>query len=314
MARPRKTGLYGTKLESKQRKFFEHHELEQYHHSNQQSDQRQTIRRFQINKSTPLGLIFPQNLQYQLNEFDDERLRSNVSNVAPIFTSNDMQWWKVKYFLPPTMTLYAPEDERSGSPKSTSRGPIGGPLPTSLSEEDEEDKYDKSQHPPQNPTNSYPFAVIKYPGWQGVTQLTVNLTIYNMKESMHYDTSSASNVTGDLRSRWTIKRVGWARRYNVIPVSGSSSASCLQWRSSKTILDIPDIQDGYPKANGNLKLEDADAKLIAVYKQRRDWDVMGNLTVFTDELRGGVTIELVVASCLAVVTYERLGFQNGFGH
>lgn len=135
-----------------------------------------------------------------------------------------------------------------------------------------------------------------------------------MAELMYYDPSTVPEPATDLRSRWTIKRLGFSRQYTVSPVPSSSSTAILKWRSSKTILDIPELQDGYPKANGNLKLEDADANLIAVYKQRRDWDVLGTITIFTDRLRDGATAQLVFASCLGIVTYERIGWQNSFGH
>lgn len=93
----------------------------------------------------------------------------------------------------------------------------------------------------------------------------------------------------------------------------SPETEIYKWRGNKKILDIPEMDDGFPKCNGNLKLEDGDAKLIAVYKQRRDSDVLGGLTVFTENLNENVPIEVVVSSCLAVVMYERLGWQNMFG-
>ena len=40
---------------------------------------------------------------------------------------------------------------------------------------------------------------------------------------------------------------------------------------------------------------------------------LGGLTVFTENLNENVPIEVVVSSCLAVVMYERLGWQNMFG-
>lgn len=94
---------------------------------------------------------------------------------------------------------------------------------------------------------------------------------------------------------------------------GSSTTGVYRWRGSKKILDIPEMDDGFPKCNGNLKLEDPDAKLVAVYKQRRDHDVLGGLTVFTENLKADVPIEAVVSSCLAIVMYERVAWQNMFG-
>jgi len=79
---------------------------------------------------------------------------------------------------------------------------------------------------------------------------------------------------------------------------------------------IPAVDDGHPCASGNLVLSDPRSRLVAVYKQRRDYDVLGALTVFPDALHGAgppVSIEAVVASCLAVVMYERVGWQNLLG-
>lgn len=253
-----------------------------------------------------MGIVFPQNVQYQLRRLHVESSPLEPPNLTSDFVSNDLKWWKQKYLLPPTIKIFASRLDSTANPQATSE--------ITASSQNGKSKISKFQRHYPPATDRYPFAIIKYPGWQGVTQFTIDLTLYHMTELMYYDPSTFPEPATDLRSRWTIKRLGFSRQYTVSPVPSNSSTAVLKWRSSKTILDIPELQDGYPKANGNLKLEDSDANLIAVYKQRRDWDVLGSITIFSDRLREGVTAELVFASCLGIVTYERIGWQNGFGY
>ncbi|KIV89458.1 hypothetical protein PV10_06857 [Exophiala mesophila] len=319
MARARKTRLHRAECQPEQREFFEQYELEQQYkfqpprrhdqEFQQPADNHNPIQRFEILKSTPVGLIFPQNVQYQLRRLDPESSFVEQPNTTSDFVSNDLKWWKQKYLLPPTVKIFASRLGSTTNQQTTEISHQG-----TLSRQNRKSKiseFEKCQPPATDP---YPFAVIKYPGWQGVTQFTIDLTLYHMTELMHYDPATVSEPATHLRTCWRIKRLGFSRQYIISPVPSSSSTPILKWRSSKTILDIPELQDGYPKANGNLKLEDADANLIAVYKQRRDWDVLGSITVFTDRLRDGATVELVFASCLGIVTYERIGWQNGFGY
>lgn len=140
--------------------------------------------------------------------------------------------------------------------------------------------------------------------------MTIDLTIYEVSKWMVYD--HELHAPADIRSRWTIMRVDYRREYIMGRIK-SPELGIYRWRGNKKILDIPEMDDGFPKCNGNLKLEDSDAKLVAVYKQRRDSNVLGGLTVFTENLKEKLPIEVVVSSCLAIVMYERIGWQNMFG-
>lgn len=267
------------------------------------------IRRFEILKSTPVGLVFPQNLQLELRDVDaGVSLTGHSSHLpsgtAPTYVTSDMKWYKVKCMLPPSFEVYPSHPHPSSQSKSSSTPPtreITGMIPSpshdSYSQEGSESKC-------------WPLAKIKFPGWQGVTSMTIQMTIHETSKWMVYDPEL--HAPSDIRSKWTIFRVDYAREYIMSRV-GSSTTGVYRWRGSKKILDIPEMDDGFPKCNGNLKLEDPDAKLVAVYKQRRDHDVLGGLTIFTENLKADVPIEAVVSSCLAIVMYERVAWQNMFG-
>jgi len=225
-----------------------------------------------------------------------------------------MKWWKEKYMLPPSFEIFpsTPDAEAHLQPTQQQSCEITG-LPPSPSH----DTINKSRKSKKNgaatQSKPWPLAQIKYPGWQGLSQMTIAMTLYHLSQLACYEHTLHS--PHDIRSRWTIARQGWARTYDLTCVPSTPQVPHLQWRGSKKILDLPELEDGHPHANGNLKLEDAsnDNKLVAVYKQRRDLHVLGSLTVFSDNLKDTVPVEVVVASCLAIVMYERIGWQNMFG-
>jgi hypothetical protein len=291
MAWTRKTSHNRTVAEPEQRELLQQH--------------KHNIRRFEILKSTPLGLVVPQNLQLELRDVDAGLSLTGHSSylpsgTTPTYVTSDMKWWKVKYILPPTFEIYSSHPEskhNSTAPASEITGLIQSPS---------HDSY-HSEEPGSKP---WPLAQIKYPGWQGVTQMTIDMTIYEASKWMVYD--HELHAPADVRSRWTIMRVDYRREYIMGRVK-SPEIGIYRWRGNKKILDIPEMDDGFPKCNGNLKLEDDDARLVAVYKQRRDSTVLGGLTVFTENLKEKLPIEAVVSSCLAIVMYERLGWQNMFG-
>ncbi|KEF58835.1 uncharacterized protein A1O9_03678 [Exophiala aquamarina CBS 119918] len=292
MVRTRKTSNDGTVAEPEQRELFQQH--------------KHSIRRFEILKSTPLGLVFPQNLQLELRDVDAGISLTGHSSyissgTAPTYATSNMKWWKVGYMLPPKFNLYASHPNSKQRGKTAPASEIQG-LPASPSHD--------SFYEEEPASKPWPLATIKYPGWQGVTQMTINMTVYQVSKWMVYD--HELHAPSDIRSKWTIMRVDYRREY-IMGQIGSPETGIYKWRGNKKILDIPEMDDGFPKCNGNLKLEDNDARLVAVYKQRRDSKVLGGLTVFTENLKDDVPIEVVVSSCLAIVMYERVGWQGMFG-
>lgn len=308
-----------------QRRAFEHDQPDGHHHA-------PGIRRFEILKSTALGLAFPQNLQLSVVDVDPGIVNTghlhdlSISSPGrPAFVTTEMKWWKEKYMLPPSFQLLpaSPSTHRPHVVQQASEitglapSPPHESLGLGLGATKPRSKSGSHHTTAPNLQEPYPLAKIKYPGWQGVWTMTVSLTLYNITPDMHYLPTPPRQFPGssdlDIRSHWTISRLGWKREY--VMTSPSSAEGRYRWRSSSKVLSIPAVDDGHPAAHGNLKLEDPDARLVAVYKQRRDWEVLGALTVFMDHVggEGKVSVEAVVASCLAIVMYERLGWQNLWG-
>lgn len=273
--------------------------------------QPQHVRRFEILKSTPLGLVYPQNLRLEVIDLGDSK---DLTSAAPLFTTSELKWWKVKMMLPPSFEIYSPHQDHlhdaHPSPSEINGLPGNKPL-----------GHDKP----------YPVAQIRYPGWEGMSHLHVDITLYNFTPEMHFDpTLHSLDDNSDIRSHWTVKRVGCKREYSLSCTSSPGTHTSYTWRSraKSEILTLPDVDDGHAAANGNLCLETPAGEIVAVYKQRRDYRVLGALTVFQDTLdsarkyssnqdanTGNVhpSIEAIVASCLALVLYERIGGQSLFG-
>ncbi|EXJ58383.1 hypothetical protein A1O7_05808 [Cladophialophora yegresii CBS 114405] len=353
MDRPRTAHHHRTVSEPEQREFLDVQQEHQQHdeqrvHATQEPDG--PVRRFQILKSTPVGLVCPQNIRFSVVDVDAGIAQTgpifdlSTPSNEPIFVTNDLKWWKQKYFLPPSFEVFRGPTHKHGSgsfkqtagrQRVTQEGEISGlppsPLHDSLTFESRSSTHSTTGSAKEK---AYPVAEIKYRGWQGLTGMSVSLTLYNITPEMHYRnhyTQTLANdlsSTPDIRSRYLINRTGWKREYIVTPGG-------YKWRSpslgeKKGILASPAMDDATPVGHGNLILEDAEQTPVAVYKQRRDHDVLGTLTVFlwhvnesgTDRGNGHghahghdskITTEAVLASCLAVVTYERIGWQNLLG-
>jgi hypothetical protein len=236
------------------------------------------IERFEIYKSTPLGLVFPQNVHFSLRNVHE------TSPDYPVFTTSELKWWQQGFMIPPSFKIFR-----------------GAPV-----------------HVEEDAQEPYPVAEIKYCGWQGVTSMSISLTVYNITPAMHYqhDTEGANT-----RSQYTVSRPRWLREYVI-------SLSDCKWRSPSTQEKITmpllsaggssqnDDASGTEAGHGNLILEDANGRIIAIYRQRRDFDILGSLAVFAQEQHSEpkITTEAIVASCLAVVVYERVGWQNLLGN
>jgi len=259
----------------------------------------------------------------------------DLSSDEPLFVTDELKWWKQKYILPPSFEVFPGKahehgswkrtDEQRGTQPCETTGPLSSPPHGRITFNS---VPSRGQHKGRE-QRPYPLAKIKYNGWEGLTHMSVSLTLYNITPDMHYHNSYSHNLadtvqsTPDDRSQYSILRMGWKREYVLDPGGHKwRSPSVLEKNSlmSKSALD-----DTIPIVHGNLILEDSEANLVAVYKQRRDWEILGNLTVFskhaqtsthetTNEQLGRMTVEAVVASCLAVVVYERVGWQNLWGN
>ncbi|EXJ66835.1 uncharacterized protein A1O5_10030 [Cladophialophora psammophila CBS 110553] len=386
MARTRPTDHCRTVSESEQREF---ESVDQQRQQQQQQQQQQQlfkfdeheqfqhewhgpVRRFEILKSTTLGLVCPQNLDLSVVDVDAGIVHRGppadlstlpTSRHEPVFVTSDMKWWKQKPFLPPSFQIFPGAAHQRHPQHKWLRGREVPPPGSEVSGLPPTPPHETVNHIYANPsaepvdvlrrTNSkkdepYPLAEIKYQGWQGFTRMSISLTVYNITPDMHYSPSAPQELhhaTPDTRSQYTIARRGWKREY--ILTSSSLSSPSYKWHSppshNSQVLSMPAVDDGFDLANGNLLLEDSKGTLVAVYKQRRDHQVLGALTVFLANVAGGpsvgnhmsgngnghghghgngnaghheerIPLEVVVTSCLAVVVYERVGWQNLLGH
>ncbi|EXJ80724.1 hypothetical protein A1O3_07008 [Capronia epimyces CBS 606.96] len=255
--------------------------------------QPQHIRRFEILKSTALGLVYPQNLQLEVVDVGVDVggssafiSTSTLSAPAPRLITSQLKWWKVLAMLPPSFAIYQSHPDLD------------------LGYQDQYHKQQHEQYQQQHASeitrlqcnesfNPYPLAQIKYRGWEGISHLDIDMTVFNLTPAMHFDRTLHSSLDDqsdtdsdtDMRTRLTIRRVGAKRQYCMTCASRPSthSGSRYTWRSrpKREILALPGVDDGHAAANGNLCLEDADGHIVAVYKQRRDYRVLGALTIFS---------------------------------
>ncbi|KAG9777207.1 hypothetical protein KCU88_g4587, partial [Aureobasidium melanogenum] len=305
--------------------------------------QQQRVRRFEILKSTPLGLVYPQNLRLGVVDVDDDK-----GTDATGFVTTEMKWWKVQFVVPPMFEIYPsshPANEVTyglDQHKRRRSSSETAPAPSSSSA-----KNDRAE--------PYPVAKVEFPHVDNLWKLTVDMTLYHITPAMHFDPTATTRTddaaaaaahSDDLRTRWAIKQIRClGRQYSMTctnPGGRNGSNSSYMWRSrpKAEILNLPGVDDGHPAVNGNLVLEDPDGRIVAVYKQRRDFKVMGALTIFLDTLEPMTTttttdivsaqgqqpsgeleperaprptVEAVVASTLAVVLFERISFRSLVG-
>ena len=350
MGRPRSADDQRTLSESQQRELFR---FEQQHPQQQQgrpfeferpSSQRLDgpVRRFEILKSTALGLVFPQNLQLSVRDVDAGIALTgglfDLSNSShePLYVTSEMKWWKQKYMLPPNFQIFPGVHHYAGQKKTGQGDGLQGSEIVGLPRSPPHKDLGKGASSSLSLTKSkdkkpYPSAEIQYKGWQSLTGMSISLTLYNITPKMHYHNDYSHSFpqikpdsAADIRSRLNITRVGWKREY--IMTSTPGSLGDYKWRSpsmleKKYVLSASALDDTFPTGHGNLLLEDHKKMVVAVYKQRRHDDLLGSLMVSKQVPakpgafeEGKITVEAVVASCLAIVMYERVGWQNLLGN
>ena len=204
MARSRTAYPQRTFSEPEQRDFFKvepenlHHKQQRVFDSSAAEGSDGPVRRYEILKSTPLGLVFPQNVYFSLVDIDAGITQTGYSCDLPtsssceepvIFTST-LKWWRQKYLLPPSFDIFYGSGHRH-APKASSRGRddlntseiIG--LPPSPQESLTTRSESSMSLVTSNDEKAYPLAEIKYKGWQGLTRMSISLTLHNITPSMH---------------------------------------------------------------------------------------------------------------------------------
>ena len=130
-------------------------------------------------------------------------------------------------------------------------------------------------------------------GWQGLTGLSSEFEV---------------SCQGD-RQKWDLLRKGFNRTY---PLKGQLNQVGKEfvWKgSTKTVKSL--IGDE-KKNKGNLKLTTLDGEVLAVWQQWRDSHVLGDIMIF-ESARDKIAAEVVLTSCVAVVSAERANGLNWFG-
>jgi hypothetical protein len=145
-------------------------------------------------------------------------------------------------------------------------------------------------------------------GWNGV-KITVDVM--------------AKNGDPEAGGTAVITQRGWRRIYSFpIPDGrGSGGSRDLVWKGTKQAIHQLYSQDNSTPhsrrspCNGNLKLTRADnpERILAIWENKTDWNVQGNLLIYEDfEERD---LEIVIMGCLGVMSCERLtgkGMLGGF--
>ncbi|KAI9859749.1 MAG: hypothetical protein M1813_006466 [Trichoglossum hirsutum] len=148
-------------------------------------------------------------------------------------------------------------------------------------------------------------------GWRGVN-ITIDI--------------AGKNEDPGARGSTVVTQRGWGRLYDLlIPgrpwvCSGDGNAERkLVWKGTKHAIHEIRSQDDaktHPKlgpCNGNLKLVEAEnpERILAVWENRTDWTVLGNLLIYED--LGGRDLEVVILSCMGIVCCERITGRGWLG-
>ena len=131
--------------------------------------------------------------------------------------------------------------------------------------------------------------------WQGVTGLKGRFEV---------------SCQGD-RQLWEVARKGLNRRYQLgRTLEREGEQETFTWKgSTKTVRNLIGDQK---KNKGNLKLCTADGEILAVWQQWRESSVLGDAIIF-EAARKRLPLEVVVTSCIAVISAERANGLNWFG-
>ena len=140
-------------------------------------------------------------------------------------------------------------------------------------------------------------------GWQGVSSMKSELTV--------------SCPPSGSRQRWEVLRKTLGRSYALSrlgdEIAGGAAEKFVWKGSTKTVKAMVGAGEEEKLKKGNLKLTTADGNVVlAVWQQWRDSAVLGDLTLF-EGAKETLAAEVVVASCICVVSAERALGTNWFG-
>lgn len=245
-------------------------------------------RKFQVEKSTPMGLIFPQSLELEVRAYDGQD-----HDLGLAYRTTSMKWWECMATLPPKFLVLSAGDGKA----------------TGASTLEVEAAIAKISRPLMNlpPSNH--------------ARIEMGLV------SEPFSPSDEHKPPFPEHREWEIRQKGFKRHWSFFPhppspVTTSTTDSTpepepsttFNWKGSHAVLtSLPESTPPSPHCHGNLKLLAPDGTtLLAAWKQRRDHKVLGTLYVF-DEALDAVPVDVLVTTCLYVVVFERITWTTFFG-
>ena len=231
-------------------------------------------RSFQVVKTTSMGLGAPQGFAVMIHPTG-----GSSDTPSRAYHTSKLWWPKQRYFLPPSFTLFT-----GGNPDSHKH------------DLHEERKVGKA----------------KYRGWEGLVGLKIAIEIIAQDEGI--DLVNQIPQSNNARKA-LIKRKGGPREYEMrLGNESDGTSEVLIWKGTKSAVKL--VGDSAPLCNGNLKLikPDQPGKILAIWKNRTDYAILGALHVLEkfDEGRTG-QLEEVMLSCLSIVFAERLSARGWLG-
>ena len=239
-------------------------------------------RKFQVEKSAAMGLLFPQSLELEVKAYD-----AQDQDLGLAYRTTSMKWWECMATLPPKFLVLSAGDGKA----------------TGASTLEVEAAIAKISRPLMNlpPSNRARIEM-------GIISEPFSPSDENKPPAEHRE--------------WDIRQKDFKRHWSFYPHSpptptGKDPApapeATFTWKGSHAVLDsIPTSGPSTPHCHGNLKLLAPNGTLLAAWKQRRDSKVLGALYVF-DEAVGTVPVDVLVTTCLYVVVVERILWTTFFG-
>lgn len=245
-------------------------------------------RKFQVEKSTAMGLLFPQSLELEVRAYDGQD-----HDLGLAYQTTSMKWWECMATLPPKFLVLSAGDGKA----------------TGASTLEVEAALAKISRPLMNlpPSNRARIEM----GFVGEP----------------FCPSDGNEPPSSEHREWEIRQKGFKRHWTFYPNPPSPTTTgttdsppepepsiTFTWKGSHAVLtSLPDSTPASPQCHGNLKLLAPDGiTLLAAWKQRRDRKMLGTLYVF-DEAVDMIPVDVLVSTCLYVVVVERILWTTFFG-
>ncbi|KPI44055.1 uncharacterized protein AB675_6105 [Cyphellophora attinorum] len=226
-------------------------------------------RKYQIEKSTALGLLLPQNLRLEVRELDEDG-----HDIGLLYETTALKWWECMATLPPKFLLLSAGQSESATQSEKPATEINAAVAKVM-----------------RPLGNLP------PGNRARIEMGYVSDCFKYSNSLPHDTYR----------EWQVRQQGFKRVYRLQPLNASAeeSGQAFVWRGSHSVLQSLNDSKASPICHGNLKLLGPNNELLAAWKQRRDSKILGSLYIF-EAAWDRLPAEVIVTSCLYVVMVERI--------